>query len=228
MATNKTPSFNMAEFLAQVTTPGNATEYKRDEDIFKIGDKADRVYYLRSGQVSLTVVSEQGKEAVLGFVLPGQFFGQSCLSGETVRRSFATAMEPVQVIGIKQFIFQSLLNSDQDFASAFLQDLLARNDRIQADLEDQLFNNSERRLARVLLTLAHYGNHREPQPILGKISQTTLADKIGTTRSRVSYFMNKFRKLGFISYNGTIEVNPSLLHAVLHEWPEDDKDTTAD
>lgn len=216
-------TFDMGNFLAQVTTSANHRTYKRNQTIFQAGAPAGHVFYLQTGKVKITVISEQGKTAVAGIVLPGQFFGQSSLGGQTIHHATASALDTaVTLISIRRHIFQGLLANDQAFASAFMMDLLEGKERIEADLVDQLFNSSEKRLARVLLTLAHYGNHRQPQPILGKIAHATLAEKIGTTRARVTFFMNRFRKLGFINYNGEIEVMPALLHAVLHEWPDDD------
>lgn len=220
-----TPQFDMANFLVGVTTKDQTSLHPRNDKIFHVGDPADRVYFLQTGKVKITVVSEQGKEAVVGIILPGEWFGQSCLSSnQSIRHSTATAMDThVSVISIRRHIMLNWLADDKAFSNAFMMDLLARNDRIESDLTDQLFNSSEKRLARLLLTLAHYGTQRGPQPVLGDIDQATLALKIGATRASVSKFMNKFRRLGFISYNGHLEVNPSLLNAVLHEFPDDSK-----
>jgi CRP-like cAMP-binding protein len=178
------------------------------------------VYYIQKGKIKLTVLSEQGKEAVVGILEPGQFFGESCLTGHKLRISTTTTMEPCVVTSIAKAAMATSLRDDPKFSGFFMAHLLTRNNRIEEDLIDQLFNSSERRLARMLLLLANFGKEGDPQPISPHISQETLAEMIGTTRSRVSFFMNKFRKLGFIDYNGHIEVNSSLLSAVLHDKPE--------
>jgi len=184
------------------------------------GDVADTVFYLQKGRVKLTVMSEQGKEAVIAILESGQFFGEGCMNGHPVRISTTTAIEDSVVTAITKKAMLAVLRSEPAFSEMFVAYLLKRNGRIEEDLIDQLFNSSERRLARLLLLLANFGKEGHPQPIEPNISQETLAEMIGTTRSRVSFFMNRFRKLGLISYNGKIEVNSSLLSAVLHDKPE--------
>ena len=175
-----------------------------------------RFFYIQKGRVKLTVLSEQGKEAVVGILEPGQFFGEGCLNGHPLRIATTTAMEECVITSITKEAMISALHTEPKFSELFMAYLLTRNSRVEEDLIDQLFNSSEKRLARLLLLLAHFGKEGTPQDI----SQETLAEMIGTTRSRVSYFMNKFRKLGLISYNGKIEVHNSLLNAVLREKPE--------
>ena len=179
----------------------------------------DTVLYIQRGKVKLTVVSEQGKEAVVAILEPGQFFGEGCMNGHTRRISTTTAMEDCIITSITKAAMIAAIHDEPKFSELFMAYLLTRNSRIEEDLIDQLFNSSERRLARLLLLLANFGKEGSPQPITPNISQETLAEMVGTTRSRVSYFMNKFRKLGLISYNGNIEVHNSLLSAVLHEKP---------
>jgi CRP/FNR family transcriptional regulator, cyclic AMP receptor protein len=212
--------FDPKAFLARVGTGKTILKIKRNQHVFKQGDPADTVFYIQEGKVKLTVVSEQGKEAVVGILEPGQFFGEGCLNGHTLRIATTTAMEACVITSITKQAMIAALRSEPKFSELFMAYLLTRNSRVEEDLIDQLFNSSEKRLARLLLLLAHFGTEGVPQPILLDISQETLAEMIGTTRSRVSYFMNKFRKLGFISYNGKIEVNNSLLNAVLHDKPE--------
>jgi CRP/FNR family cyclic AMP-dependent transcriptional regulator len=213
-------NFDAQASLAKVGIGKTMLEFKKSQDIFEQGDVADAVYYLQKGKVKLTVLSDQGKEAVVGILEPGQFFGESCLTGHKLRISRTTAIEHCIVTAITKAAMIALLHDEPTFSEFFMAYLLTRNIRIEEDLIDQLFNSSERRLARVLLLLANFGKEGSPQPISPNISQETLAEMIGTTRSRVSFFMNKFRKLGFIDYNGHIEVNSSLLTAVLHEKPE--------
>ena len=194
--------------------------FAKNEKVFVQGDVAETVYYIRKGKIKVTVLSEQDKEAVVGILGPGQFFGEGCLNGHRLRISTTTAMEDCVVTSITKQTMKEALHDQPAFSELFVAFLLTRNSRIEEDLIDQLFNSSERRLARMLLLLANFGKEGSPQQISPNISQETLADMIGTTRSRVSYFMNKFRKLGFITYNGHIEVNNSLLDAVLHDKPE--------
>jgi CRP/FNR family cyclic AMP-dependent transcriptional regulator len=213
-------AFDAQASLAKVGTGKTITEFEKNQNIFEQGDVADEVYYLQLGKIKLTVLSDQGKEAVVGILEPSQFFGESCLTGHKLRISTTTAMEHCVVTAITKAAMIKLLHDEPTFSELFMTYLLTRNIRIEEDLIDQLFNSSERRLARMLLLLANFGKEDAPQPISPNISQETLAEMIGTTRSRVSFFMNKFRKLGFISYNGHIEVNSSLLTAVLHDKPE--------
>ena len=207
-------------FLAKVGVGKSILEFHKNQNIFAQGDVADTVFYLQKGRVKLTVLSEQGKEAVVAILEPGQFFGEGCLNGHPLRIATTTAMEECLVTSITKEAMIALLHTEPKFSEMFMAYLLTRNSRVEEDLIDQLFNSSEKRLARLLLLLAHFGKEGSPQPINPSISQETLAEMIGTTRSRVSYFMNKFRKLGLISYNGKIEVHNSLLSAVLHDKPE--------
>jgi len=175
------------------------------------------VFYIQGGTVKLTVLSEQGKEAVIAILEPGSFFGEACLAGQHVRVETATALEASSVVRITKEAMLHVLHEEPAFAELFMTYLLTHSIRVQADLVDQLFNSSEKRLARVLLLLAHFGKEGKPEPVIAKVSQETLAEMIGTTRSRVSFFMNKFRKLGFIDYNGGMHVHSSLLNVVLHD-----------
>ena len=198
--------------------PGKlVTRIRKNQVVFSQGQAADDLYYLQTGRIKLTVTSEQGKDAVVGIIEPAQFFGEGCLSGQHVRGFTARAMESCEVTSITQEALRAVLKRQPEFSELFIAHLLTRNNRIESDLIDQLFNSSEKRLARLLLLLANFSENGSVQPI--KISQETLAEMIGTTRSRVSHFMNKFRKLGFISYNGTIEVHRSLLNAILQDKP---------
>lgn len=217
--TNKA-AFDPKAFLAIVGEGKAILEFGKDQVVFAQGDAADTVFYIQSGRVKVVVISEQGKEAVVGIFGPGQFFGEGCMNGHTVRIATTTAMEDCLITGITKAAMLTALHEQPKFSELFMAYLLTRNSRIEEDLIDQLFNSSEKRLARLLLLLANFGKEGSPQPITPNISQETLAEMIGTTRSRVSFFMNKFRKLGFISYNGKIEVNSSLLTAVLYDKPE--------
>ena len=216
--------FDPKAFLSKVGAGKTILKFKKNQHVFKQGDVADAVFYIQEGSVKLTVLSEQGKEAVVGILGPRQFFGEGCLNGHPLRIATTTAMEECVITSISKAAMIATLHDEPKFSELFMAYLLTRNSRIEEDLIDQLFNSSERRLARLLLLLAHFGKEGRPQPILLDMSQETLAEMIGTTRSRVSYFMNKFRKLGFISYNGNIEVHNSLLDAVLHEKPEIERD----
>jgi len=187
--------------------------------VFSQGDPADAVFYVQKGKLKVTVVSDRGKEAVSAILNPDEFFGEACLTGQVLRLVTVSAMTDVVVVRIEKPTMVRLFQEQPAFSQMFVTHILNRTIRVEADLIDQLFNSSERRLARLLLLLANYGNEGKPEPILAQISQETLAEMIGTTRSRVSFFMNRFRKLGFISYNGHIEVHKSLLNLVLHEQP---------
>jgi CRP/FNR family transcriptional regulator, cyclic AMP receptor protein len=207
-------------FFAQAG-PGKAIhEYRKNQIIFAQGAVADSVFYIQKGRVKLTVISGHGKEAVFAMLDAGQFFGEGCLNGQPQRITTTTAMEDCVITSITKAAMLVELHREPKFSELFMAFLLARNSRIDEDLVDLLFNSSEKRLARLLLLLAKFGKEGSPQPILAEISQETLAEMIGTTRSRVSFFMNKFRKLGFISYSGRIEVHNSLLDAVLHDKPQ--------
>jgi CRP/FNR family cyclic AMP-dependent transcriptional regulator len=212
--------FDPREFLAKVGEGKTILEFRKDEIVFAQGDVANTVFYIQKGRVKVVVISEQGKEAVVGILEPGQFFGEGCMNGHSLRIATTTAIEECLVTAITKTAMLAALHDQPTFSELFMTYLLTRNSRIEEDLIDQLFNSSEKRLARLLLLLANFGKEGSPQPITPNISQETLAEMIGTTRSRVSFFMNKFRKLGFISYNGKIEVNSSLLTAVLYDKPE--------
>ena len=193
--------------------------FKKNAVIYSQGDPAECIFYIQKGRVKLHVVSEHGKEAVVAIMEAGQFFGEGCLNGDTARVATATSLGDSAIVSISKHAMREALKNEPRFAQLFVNYLLTRNTRVEEDLIDQLFNSSERRLARLLLLLAHFGKDGVPQPIDIEISQETLAEMIGTTRSRVSFFMNKFRKLGFVSYNGKIHVHNSLLNAVLHDKP---------
>jgi CRP/FNR family cyclic AMP-dependent transcriptional regulator len=221
MADNTHPAiFDPKEFLAKVGEGKTILEFRKDAIVFAQGDVANTVFYIQTGRVKTVVISEQGKEAVVGILGPGQFFGEGCMNGHSLRIATTTAMEACLITAITKVAMLAALHDQPRFSELFMSYLLTRNSRIEEDLIDQLFNSSEKRLARLLLLLANFGKEGTPQPITPNISQETLAEMIGTTRSRVSFFMNKFRKLGFISYNGKIEVNSSLLTAVLYDKPE--------
>ena len=212
--------FEAQVFLANVGAGKTILEFEKNQNVFAQGDVADTVFYIQKGKVKLTVLSEQGKEAVVAILEPGQFFGEGCMNGHKLRISTTAAMEDSVITSITKEAMLAALHDEPKFSEMFMAYLLTRNSRIEEDLIDQLFNSSERRLARMLLLLANFGKEGSPQPISPNISQETLAEMIGTTRSRVNHFMNKFRKLGLIDYNGHIEVHNSLLSAVLHEKPQ--------
>src|SRR5476649_1997358 len=223
MATLANNSFDAKVFLSKVGKGKTILEFHSNQNVFAQGEVANTVFFIQKGRVKLTVVSEHGKEAVVGILEPGQFFGEGCMNGHPLRVATTTAMEECVITSITKEAMIAVLHYEPTFSELFMAYLLTRNSRIEEDLIDQLFNSGERRLARLLLLLAHFGKEGSPQPILIDISQETLAEMIGTTRSRVCSFMNKFRKLGLISYNGHIEVNNSLLNAVLHEKPQIDR-----
>jgi CRP/FNR family transcriptional regulator, cyclic AMP receptor protein len=212
-------SFDPKRFLAKVGKGKTISKYRKDQIVFSQGQVADAVFYIQQGKVKLTVVSEQGKEAVVAILEPGQFFGEGCLNGHPLRMGSTRAMEECVITRLEKATMIATIHNEPEFSELFMTYLLSRNSRIEEDLIDQLFNSSEKRLARLLLLLANFGKEGRPEPILGKFSQETLAEMIGTTRSRVSLFMNKFRKLGFIEYNGKLEVHNSLLNVVLHDNP---------
>jgi CRP-like cAMP-binding protein len=213
-------AFDPKAFLAKVGHGKAVLNFKKNQHIFEQGDVADTIFYIQTGKVKVTVVSDQGKVAVVGILEPGQFFGEGCLNGHALRIATATAMDECTITAIAKKAMIATLHNEPQFSELFVAYLLSRNSRIEEDLIDQLFNSSEKRLARLLLLLANFGKEGSPQPINPNINQETLADMIGTTRSRVSSFMNKFRRLGLISYNGNIEVHSSMLSAVLHEVPQ--------
>jgi CRP/FNR family transcriptional regulator, cyclic AMP receptor protein len=211
--------FEPLDFLAKVGAGKTILELHKNQNVFVQGDVADTVFYLQKGRVKLTVMSEQGKEAVIAILESGQFFGEGCLNGHPLRLATTTAIEDCLITAITKKAMMAALHDEPAFSEMFMAYLLSRNSRIEEDLIDQLFNSSERRLARLLLLLANFGKQGAPLPINPNISQETLAEMIGTTRSRVSFFLNKFRKLGLISYNGKIEVHTALLSTVLNDKP---------
>jgi CRP/FNR family cyclic AMP-dependent transcriptional regulator len=213
-------SFDPKIFLAKVGEGKTISEYRKDQIVFSQGQVADAVFYIQRGKIKLTVVSDEGKEAVVGFLETGHFFGEGCLNGHPLRIATTRAVGECVLTRIEKATMIATIHNEPEFSELFMAYLLTRNSRIEEDLIDQLFNSSEKRLARLLLLLANFGKEGRPEPIVGKFSQETLAEMIGTTRSRVSFFMNKFRKLGFIEYNGKLEVHRSLLNMVLHEKPE--------
>jgi CRP/FNR family cyclic AMP-dependent transcriptional regulator len=228
VADPKNGSFDPLAFLAKVGTGKTISVYRKDQIIFSQGEVADTIFYIQKGGVKVVVLSDQGKEAVVGILEPGQFFGEGCMNGHSLRIATSTATEESLITAITKSAMIATLHDEPKFSELFVAYLLTRNSRVEDDLIDQLFNSSEKRLARLLLLLAKFGKEGSPTTISPNISQETLAEMIGTTRSRVSFFMNKFRKLGLINYNGKIEVHNSLLDAVLREKPELDRDRKAD
>jgi CRP/FNR family cyclic AMP-dependent transcriptional regulator len=213
----KMPAFDAQAFLDSAGIARKMKEFKKAEVVYAQGDAAQSVMYLQSGGMKLTVVNEVGKEAVVAILEPGDFFGEGCLAGQSVRMGTATSITPSTVLVIEKSAMFKVLHEEHALSDRFIKFMLARNIRIEEDLVDQLFNSSEKRLARTLLLLARYGKEDQPHGVLHQVSQETLAEMIGTTRSRVNFFMNKFRKLGFIEYNGGLQINTSLLSVVLHE-----------
>jgi CRP/FNR family transcriptional regulator, cyclic AMP receptor protein len=213
----KVREFDPNIFLATIGKGRNSALFLAKRGIFAQGDAADAVFYLQKGKVRLTVVSKAGKEATIGILGEGDFFGEGSLAGQFVRMSSATTMTDCAVMRIDKKAMMEALHREHEFSDLFVAYLLGRNIRYEADLVDQLFNSSEKRLARILLLLAHFGKEGKPETVIPKISQEMLAEMIGTTRSRVSFFMNRFRKLGFIHYNGGLQVHSSLLNVVLHD-----------
>jgi CRP/FNR family transcriptional regulator, cyclic AMP receptor protein len=209
--------FDPQVFLDTAGVAKKIAEFRRSESVYTQGDAAHSVMYVQKGGVKLSVVNGSGKEAVVAMFGPGDFFGEGCMAGQTVRMGTATAITPTTVLVIEKNELLRLLHDQHELSDHFIRYMLAHNIRVEEDLVDQLFNSSEKRLARTLLLLARYGKQDQPDRSLPKVSQETLAEMIGTTRSRVNFFMNKFRKLGFIEYNGKIKVNKSLLTVVLHE-----------
>ena len=209
--------FDVRAFLDSAGAARTIAEFEAKDTIFSQGDPGKTVMYIQKGSVKLSVVSKTGKEAIVAMLKPGDFVGEGVLAGQPVRIATATAISPVSVlvIGLKEMM--RVLHAEHEFSDRFITYMVGRNIRIEEDLIDQLFNSSEKRLARTLLLLARYGNHEKPQFVLPKISQETLAGMVGTTRSRVNFFMNKFKKLGFIHYDGGLHVNDSLLSVVLHD-----------
>jgi CRP/FNR family transcriptional regulator, cyclic AMP receptor protein len=217
MKQTKTPVFDAQAFLDSAGVARKVVEFKRNATIFTQGDSSKHVMYIQMGSVKLSVVNEVGKEAVVAMLGPGDFFGEGCLAGQNVCMGTATATAPTTVLVIEKEEMARVLHREHEFSDRFIKYMLSRNIRVEADLIDQLFNSTEKRLARTLLLLARYGKEGQPQRVLAKISQETLAEMIGTSRSRVNLFMNKFKKLGFIHSNGGLHINSSLLSVVLHD-----------
>jgi CRP-like cAMP-binding protein len=214
---NKGRSFDSQTFLSKIDGGKSTAQYAPRKAVFRQGDPADSIFYIEKGKIKLRIVSKRGKEAVIGILGAGDFLGEGCLAGEVRRMATATPLSECTIIRLEKELAVRALRDDPEFAERFLTYLLARNIRIQEDLVDQLFNSSEKRLARVLLLLATFGKESQSDRVIAKMSHETLAEMVGTTRSRVNHFMNKFRKLGFISYNGHLEVHSSLLNVVLHD-----------
>jgi CRP/FNR family cyclic AMP-dependent transcriptional regulator len=210
-------AFDPAEFVTKVGNGKRTREYRNKQVVFSQGDPADAVFFLQSGKVKLTVVSSRGKEAVIGVLERGSFFGEGCLASQSIRMSTASTLQPSSILRVGKATMVRLLHREPEFAELFTAYLLSRNARIEEDLVDQLFNSSEKRLARILLLLAHFGKESRPETMIPKVSQETLAAMVGTTRARVSYFMNRFRKMGFIHYNGGLQVHSALLTVVLRD-----------
>jgi CRP/FNR family cyclic AMP-dependent transcriptional regulator len=214
---NLTKAFDPHTFLATIGSGKTILRTKKNQTLFSQGDAADAVFYIQSGRVKLSVLSGQGKEAVVAILEQGSFLGEPCLAGQPLRLVTATALDASTIVRIEKAAIIRVLHDEPAFAELFLSYLVSRNIRIQEDLVDQLFNSSEKRLARVLLLLAHFGKEGTPEPVSPKLSQETLADMIGTMRSRVRFFLTKFKKLGFIHSNGGLHIHSSLLNVVLHD-----------
>lgn len=211
------PSFDVHAFLDSAGVSRRVVRFAPDRTVFAQGAPANSVFYLQEGGVKLSVLSSEGKEAVVAILGPGDFFGEGCMAAQPLRMGTATAVVPTTVLRIPKREMIRMLHDEPEFSDRFIAHMLVRNIRIEEDLVDQLFNSSEKRLARALLLLARYGKEDTPHRVLPKLSQETLAEMVGTTRSRVNFFMNKFRKLGFIEYNGGLKINASLLTVVLHD-----------
>jgi len=219
MERNSTVRFDLEAFLAQANGGRTISVCRANQPVFSQGEPADSVFYIQQGKVKLTVLSEQGKEAIVAILGTGDFCGEGSLAGQPRRMATAIAMEDCKIMRLEKAAMIRLLHDESEFSERFMSHLLARNVRVEADLVDQLFNSSEKRLARLLLILAKFGKDGKPEPVIAKISQEALAEMIGTTRSRVSFFMNRFRKMGLIDYNGHLEIHSSLLDVVLHDEP---------
>ena len=220
MAIKQRLSFDPKTFLAKVGEGRSIDSYSKDQVVFSQGDPADAVFYIQKGKVKVTVVSEQGKEAVVAILGAGDFFGEACLAGQPRRLATVAVMADSVIVRLEKAAIIRVIHIEPAFSELFIAHLLDRTIRVEADLVDQLFNSSEKRLARLLLLLANFGKEGKPEPVIAKISQEALAEMIGTTRSRVSFFMNRFRQLGFIDHNGAIAVHSSLLNVVLHDQPQ--------
>ena len=218
---SKIIAFDSKVFLSKIGSGRTNEKFGADEVVYSQGDAAAAIYYLQKGKAKITVTSKAGKEAVLAIIGPGDFFGEGCLNGQSVRMATVTTMTECSIMRLEKSAMVRVLHEEPKFSDLFIAHLLHRNSRVEEDLVDQLFNSSEKRLARTLLLLANFGKDRKPEPVIAKISQETLAEMIGTTRSRVSFFMNKFRRLGFIEYNGDthgdLHINTSLLNMVLRD-----------
>ena len=216
MKTKRT-SFDPKSFLAKIGEGRTITTYRKNQPIFAQGDPADALLYIQKGKVKRTVVSRHGKEAIVAVLGPGDFFGEGCLAGQQRRISTAAALSDCSIVRIEKSVAIKVIRDQPRFSGVLLSYILSRNIRIEEDLVDRLFNSSEKRLARILLLLANFGKDGKPEPVIPKVSQETLAEMVGTTRARVSFFMNKFRKLGFVEYDGGLEVHSSLLNVILHD-----------
>jgi CRP/FNR family transcriptional regulator, cyclic AMP receptor protein len=220
MASKQKPSFDPKLFLAKVGEGRSIGRYPKGQIVFSQGDPADAVFYVQSGKAKVTVVSEQGKEAIVAILGPDSFFGEGCLAGQPRRMATVTTMAEGVFMRLEKVSVVRVIHDEPAFSEMFIAHLLARAIRVEEDLIDQLFNSSEKRLARMLLLLANFGKDGRPEPMIANVSQETLAEMVGTTRSRVSHFMNKFRKLGFIHYDGDgLQVHSSLLNVILHDQP---------
>jgi CRP-like cAMP-binding protein len=215
--------FDPKAFLAKVGEGRSIGKYRKNQSVFAQGELADAVFFIQKGKVKITVASEQGKEAVVAILGTDDFLGEGCLAGQPRRMATAMTMTECSIMRLEKPAIMGLIHGEPTFSDLFIAHLLARTIRVEEDLVDQLFNSSEKRLARLLLLLANFGKDGKPEPVIAKISQETLAEMVGTTRARVSFFMNKFRKLGFIDYNGGIEVHSSLLNVILHDKPQINK-----
>jgi CRP/FNR family cyclic AMP-dependent transcriptional regulator len=209
--------FDIGNYLETAGVRRSIANYRKGQTIFSQGDDCTTVLYLQQGMVKLTIVSPAGKEAVIAILYPGDFFGEGCIAGQPRRVARAVAVQPASVLAINKKEMLRVIHQEHEFSDRFISHMLKRNVRIEEDLADQLFNSSEKRLARALLLVARYGKEEQAEKIVGKVSQETWAEMIGTTRSRVSYFMNKFRKLGYIKYNGGLQINSSLLRVILKD-----------
>lgn len=213
-------SFDVKKFLAYIGEGRKLVRHQNKDRVYAQGDACDSIFYIKKGKIKLSVVSKGGKEATIAILNTGDFFGEGCLTAQALRTASATAMTECELMRIENKAMQSALHRQHELSDMFVAYLLSRNIRYEEDLVDQLFNSSEKRLARILLLMAQFGKDGKPEKVIPKISQETLAEMVGTTRSRVSFFMNRFRKLGFIKYNGELEIHSSLLNVVLHDSPE--------
>jgi CRP-like cAMP-binding protein len=217
MARNKAQKLGHKSFIASVGAGRSHAMYQREGTIFRQGDAADAVFYIQEGKVQISIVSEEGKERVVAMLEPGGFFGEGCLTGQLLHLATASAMTECSIVKIEKDTMIRGLRNDPTFSQMFMSFLLSHNVQLEADLVDQLFNSSEKRLARVLMLMANFGKDGRMEAVIPQINQEILAAKVGTTRSRINFFMNKFRKLGFIEYNGSLKVHPSLLSVILHD-----------